>query len=93
MVSPDAYNLTETTGTFLKLSSNRVTRDKERRLLHAHTHILNLLKKESKREKGKKNRVKWGRRLICRSCYEKYQLQLHRTGMENRVIRYAPVLK
>lgn len=56
-----------------------------------HTHMLNLLKKGSKREE--KNRVKWGRRLICKGCYEKYQLQLHRTGMENSVIRSIPVPK
>lgn len=31
--------------------------------------------------------------MICKGCYEKYRLQLHRTGMENRVIRYAPVPK
>ena len=64
----------------------------EERRGFAYTHMLNLLKKGSERE-YEKNGVKWGRRLIRKGCYEKYQLQLCTTGMENSVIRYAPVPK
>lgn len=64
---------------------------KKRALACTHTCLI-YLKREVKENK-KKNGAKWERRLICKGCYEKYQLQLHRTRMENRVIRYAPVPK